>query len=194
MLEREDCHRHRFWVRQTTRSELYKDKLVREYVQPAVLVGLNESTMNVARLMAANDSCSAVVTLNDKPVGIVTEWDILTRLVVLGKDASQTPVKEVMSAPLWIVNSSIKVYEAIRLMLEKGLRRLVVRQGNKSVGIVSSNVIMGNRRENSIPVSLLESPNSHGCPFCGKVMKSKEEISEHIDGELGLTESAMRNS
>ena len=180
-------------MRQTSRSELYKDKLVGEYVQPAVLVGLNESTKNVARLMAANDSSSAVVTLNDEPVGIVTEWDILTRLVVLGKDASQTPVKEVMSAPLWIVNSSTKVGEAIRLMLSKGLRRLVVRQGYKSVGIISTNVIIGNRRENSIPVSLLESPNSHGCPFCDKVMKSKEEISRHVDDELALTESAMQS-
>lgn len=174
----------------TALSDLQEDKLVGQYVQKPVLVNLNESTKNVARIMAANDSCSAVVTLKDEPVGIVTEWDILTRLVVLGKDASRTPVREVMSAPLWSVSKSTKVGEAIALMSKNGFRRLVVSDGKNPVGIISCSQILGNRREDSIPIARLETSNGLGCPFCGFVFKNKEEISQHVDEELALR---MRN-
>jgi signal-transduction protein with cAMP-binding, CBS, and nucleotidyltransferase domain len=158
------------------------DELVADYIQKPILVGLGESAKNTTRIMAANGSSCAVVTINEQAVGIVTEWDVLTRLVILGKDASNTPVSEIMSAPIWTVEPSTSVGDAVSLMMGKRFRRLVVVDERKKVfGVISLSEIIGNRRESSILLPLLEpSRGSATCPFCRQALNSKEEAMEHI--------------
>ena len=63
-----------------------RDTQIGEYIQPPVLVNLTETARTVARIMASKNSSCAIVMLNDQPVGIVTEWDLLTRVVILGRE------------------------------------------------------------------------------------------------------------
>lgn len=154
-----------------------------EYLQAPVLVSMRDSAKNAARSMAANGSSCAIVTLDRHPIGIVTEWDLLTRIVVLGKDPASTPVSEAMSAPLWTVLPTTKIEEAISLMTEKGFRRLVVKDEQKLHGLVSLNQLEGNSREASVLVPMLESPTSR-CPLCQKIFPSRSDLSIHIREEL----------
>jgi CBS domain-containing protein len=169
-----------------------RDTLIGEYIYPPVLVNMTDSARTAARLMASSNSSCAVVTLEDQPIGMITEWDLLTRVVILGRDPSKTPVSEVMSAPLWTIPSYSKIDEAVSLMIEKGFRRLVVKDDDKVLGLVSLMHLEGNNREASIPLKSLQSTKGT-CPMCGKNLPAINELSEHLMNELRPKESAYKN-
>lgn len=156
---------------------------INKYIQPPVLVNLEDTAKKVARCMASRNSSCAIVTLGDQPVGMITEWDLLTRVVILGRDPSKTPVSEVMSAPLWTIPSDSKTEDAVSLMVEKGFRRLVVKDGDNILGLVSLMHVEGNNREASIPLRSLQSSQG-SCPICGGHFHSKDELSKHLKNEI----------
>lgn len=72
---------------------------------------------------------SCVVALEDgKPAGIVTERDMVS-LVAEGRDLETTPIGDVMSRPVMTVSRDTAVHQAAAMMREKGVRRLVVADG-----------------------------------------------------------------
>ena len=111
------------------------------------MVTSNQSVKEAANLMAKQKAGAAIVTEDGEPVGIVTEWDILSRLVAQGKDASKTRVKEIMSSPLTFVSPETKVGDALTLMVRNGHRRLVVRDSHKLLGIITMSQVIGNQKE-----------------------------------------------
>lgn len=165
-----------------------RDEVIGEYIQPPILVNLTDTARSVARIMASRNSSCAIVTLNDQPVGIVTEWDLLTRVVILGRDPSKTPVSEVMSAPLWTIQSYSKTDEAVSLMVEKGFRRLVVKDGSRILGLVSLMHLEGNNRDASIPLRALQYAKGF-CPICRKSLPAIEDLSKHLGIELASRDS-----
>lgn len=172
------------------------DASISGYIQHPVLVNMTDSAKTAARQMASGNSSCAVVTLDKQPIGMVTEWDLLTRVVIMGRDPSSTPVSEVMSAPLWTIQSTAKIGEAVSLMMEKGFRRLVVKDEGRIIGLVSLNHLQGNNREASIPLGSLQSPKGR-CPVCRKNLSTQLELSEHLREELvsrGLGRRAERSN
>jgi signal-transduction protein with cAMP-binding, CBS, and nucleotidyltransferase domain len=145
------------------------------------MVKSNQSAKEVASLMADQKSGAAIVTDDGEPVGIVTEWDILARLVARGKDASKTPVKEIMSSPLTFVSPETKVGDALTLMVRNGHRRLVVRNAHKMLGIITMAQVIGNQKESSVPLAMLEPAKGVRCPYCGSILKDREALSSHVD-------------
>ena len=81
--------------------------------------------------------CLIVVNEEGKAVGIVTERDILRRVVAEEKNAKKTKMSEIMSSPLVVVESSTEVEEAVKLMFQMKIKKLAVVNGEKLVGIVS---------------------------------------------------------
>ncbi len=79
---------------------------------------------------------SIVITANGKPVGIVTERDVLDRVLSAGKNPNR-PVREIMSAPLITIDGLATLGEAAELMVKKKIRRLLVSEGDNIVGIVT---------------------------------------------------------
>ena len=70
-----------------------------------------------------------------KPLGIVTERDIVTRVVATGKKPTEIPVDEIATRPVVTAPPSLDIAEAMSLMARLGIRRLVVVEGNNVVGI-----------------------------------------------------------
>ncbi len=77
-----------------------------------------------------------------RPVGIVTERDVLRRVVGPGLHASVTRVAEVMTTELVTIPSSMRVEEAMRLVTERRIRHLPVVDDGKLSGIVSIGDLM----------------------------------------------------
>jgi CBS domain-containing protein len=154
---------------------------VSKFVQSPVMVDANESVNHAAKLMVERKSGSIVVTKNNEPIGIVTEWDVLSRVVAQGKDASKTAVKDVMSSPVLSVSALMKAGEAISLMVRNKYRRLVVKDGTKLLGIITLSQVVGNSREGSISLPMLEPSKGARCPYCGSILKDREDLSHHID-------------
>ena len=91
----------------------------------------------VAVMMRDGDVGSLPVVENGKLVGIVTDRDIVVRAVAEGKDAS-APVSEAMTAEIYAVRPDDFVFEAIRMMGDKQVRRIpVVGESGELAGIIA---------------------------------------------------------
>lgn len=92
---------------------------------------------DVARLMRDGDMGSVPVVEDGKLVGIVTDRDIVVRSVAEGRDAS-SPVGEAMTTEIFSVRPDDFVFEAIRLMGDKQVRRVpVVDENGRLTGIIA---------------------------------------------------------
>jgi CBS domain-containing protein len=85
---------------------------------------------------------SVIVTNNGRPVGIITERNILERIVEPRLDPSSVRAKDIMSAPLITVDLNAAVEEAAQIMARKGIKKLPVVDGGKVVGVVSTSDIV----------------------------------------------------
>jgi CBS domain-containing protein len=154
-------------------------------------VDQEESVYHSAQMMKENGSTEAVVVKQDVPVGIITEHDILYKVVAVGLYPRIVKAKDIMSSPLECVDGTSKVGDAIAKMSNLGVRRLGVIQNGKIVGMITQKaVVSGNVGQIVLPE--LAVPDSFTCPYCSVVVKSREELSKHIDrihiGGSGLLE------
>lgn len=143
-------------------------------------VGAEESIYHAAMAMQKAGTTEAIVMKGDVPVGIITERDILYRVVAAGLIPQQVKAKDIMSSPLETIEESAKAGEAISKMSKLGLRRLAVTRNGALVGLVTQKaVVSGPLGHVALPE--LAHPETISCPYCDATMKSKEELSKHID-------------
>lgn len=101
-------------------------------------VAPNASIVEVARLMVEQDVGSIPVVEDHKPIGIITDRDIVCRSVAKGEDPMGHRAQDYMTASVITVKEDDEFQECLSLMEEHQLRRMLVvdRQG-KLCGIVS---------------------------------------------------------
>ena len=90
-----------------------------------------------ALLMTDKRIGSIVITERGQPVGIVTERDMLERVVSLCRDPCETRMKDIMSSPLISTSPETNILDAMRKMRENRISRLLVMEKDKLIGIVS---------------------------------------------------------
>jgi len=106
----------------------------------ATKVAIMEDSVSVkeaAELMSQEGVSAIIVTVEGKAQGIVTERDILKRIVVEAKNARKTKVKEIMSSPLAAIEPSTNLEEAARLMFEKKVKNLPVIHEKRLIGLIN---------------------------------------------------------
>jgi CBS domain-containing protein len=173
-------------------------------------VTLSEDTLvgEAAKVMRGKDVLSILVTTSknsNEPIGIVTERDILYRVVAENKDPFKVTLKNVMSSPLITIAEVESVKDAVLLMRSKHIRRLVVKnaEGNDITGIITLISIVGNIPSDKVDLAEVELPTNIIereatkliCPYCQSEFKDKAEMSKHIDRihiGSGLLEGDMR--
>lgn len=99
----------------------------------------NPSILDVTRLMLKNKIGSVViVNRSGRPVGIVTERDVLRKISRLKRPAGDVRAKEIMSSPVVVVRSYDSVETAAAVMSKKKIKRLVVLEQDGSIaGVIS---------------------------------------------------------
>ncbi len=146
-------------------------------------VVLDEETTvaEAVRRMKERGVTSVLVSSRDgKITGIVTERDVLYRVVAEGKDPKSVRLREIKSSPLVTVSPQTKVSDAIALMSQKGIRRVVVAEGEKVLGVLTLLSLAGDLVEKSL-LPELEEEKGLTCPYCGATLKDAKELSRHID-------------
>jgi CBS domain-containing protein len=110
-----------------------------ENVMTTVVAVMNqsESAKKAAEVMTQEGVSAIIVTVEGKAIGIVTERDILKRIVAEDKNAGKTKLKEIMSSPLVTIEPSTYLEEAAHLMFEKKMKNLPVVHKNRLVGLVN---------------------------------------------------------
>ena len=100
-----------------------------------ITLDINKKSKQAVEVMLANDIGCVIVTDNRKPVGIVTDRDVLKRGGLLeGKNFS---VGTYMSTPLVTIDVDAPIGKAAEIMAQKDIRRLIVVEHEEIVGIVT---------------------------------------------------------
>ena len=122
---------------------------------------------DVGAMMREGDMGAVPVVDSGKLVGIVTDRDIVVRAVAEGKDPS-TPISEAMTSEIFSVRADDFVFEAIRLMGDKQIRRIpVVTEAGELAGIISmADIALEIEDQREIAEALEEI--SSGAGFWGK--------------------------
>lgn len=94
-------------------------------------------TLTVMDLMARENVGSVVVVENSQPVGIVTERDMLHRVIKMGKNLELTLVKDIMSKPLVTIDAERTIADALETMHKHSIRRLAVTRAGVLVGLTT---------------------------------------------------------
>jgi signal-transduction protein with cAMP-binding, CBS, and nucleotidyltransferase domain len=179
----------------------YADRKAGDVVEQDVLT-MDELVClaDAAREMKKKGVSSVIVTktAQKQPVGIVTERDILYRVVAEHRSPFKTVLKDVMSSPLVTVDESSLVKDAIVLMRKHGIRRMPVTKQGEITGMLTLKSIIGDSRKKDIELIDVELPTAiskPACPYCGSKFESNEDLSRHIDRlhlGSGLLEGDLR--
>lgn len=124
--------------------ELSAKMLVREAMSsPVISVDENEDIVQVANKMREQRvGAVIVVNMNENPVGIVTERDIVTRVVADGLDPNMLMASKVMTSPLKMVEPDLELMDAMKMMDRENIRRLGVIYKGGLVGIITDRSIL----------------------------------------------------
>lgn len=104
---------------------------------------VNESAWEAARLMKEKDAGSVLITIDGVVEGIVTERDILYKVAAEDLPASKVLLKKIMTGPIISTTSDTPITEAMKLMAKHHIRRLVVMENARPVGMLGLRSIAG---------------------------------------------------
>ena len=113
-------------------------KIENVMVVDVVTVGAEATAREAVELMNRNEiGCLVVVDKEEKPVGIITERDLLKRVLAKRKNPVRTKVKDIMSKPLVTGTPHMDIEAAVRLMFKHKIKKLPVVENGQLVGLVT---------------------------------------------------------
>ena len=106
-------------------------------IQNVVTVEEAVSVKKAVEIMNKHEIGCLIVTKRGKPIGIVTERDMLTRVLAELRSPDKTKIAEIMSRPLIVADPQMDLEEAARLMFKMKVKKLPVVSNGKLVGLVT---------------------------------------------------------
>lgn len=103
-----------------------------------VTVTPHTSVAEAVRSLTENDVGAVLVVEGAEIRGILSERDVVSRVIAAGKDPAQTMVSEVATKDVLSVDVHLHVRECAKLLRDQGIRHLPVTQDGKAAGILSS--------------------------------------------------------
>jgi len=111
---------------------------------PVITIDENAPANRVAELMDKHGlGCIIVTSKEGKPLGIITERDLVRRVLAKNIKPNSFNAKEVMTSPLITVEPDEKISEVARKMSRLNIRRLAVMYKGQLVGVLSSKDVLG---------------------------------------------------
>ena len=103
----------------------------------------DKTALNAACLISEKDVSFLVIMKDNLPVGILSESDFVRRLAANDKKSSEVQISDVMSSKFRWVDPSTTIEDAIQKMLNNNIRRLIVLEDQKLVGVITQTDLMG---------------------------------------------------
>jgi len=111
--------------------------LVREAMKMDPITVSPDTTVKQAAEQMKEKKIGNCIVVDKKPIGIITESDILKKVVAMDLKASEVKVKEIMTSPIVITDPNISLQEAIKMMGKCNIRRLPVVEKGRLIGILT---------------------------------------------------------
>ena len=164
--------------------------LVKDIMVKPMSIDLNKTVKSAGLLMKKTRVGSLIVTKNNKPIGIITDSDIIKKIVAQDKKPSAIKIKDIMSAPLVVIPPNKTMLDATRKMKNNNIKRIPVVSKGKLVGIVTLSDIAKTSPEmldlleyrlkmKEFPMEIKEEFTSGICDSCG----SYSEHLENVEGK-----------
>jgi CBS domain-containing protein len=111
-------------------------------VSNLITIEAGATVKKAAELMDKHDIGCLIVVSYGNPVGIVTERDMLGRVLLQKRDLGKTKVGNIMSAPLIASSPDTDIRDAVRLMNERRIKKLPVIEEGQLIGLISLTDVM----------------------------------------------------
>ena len=119
-------------------SRLIAMSKARDIMQKNVItIELEKTAQYASTILKENDISFLVVVEDSKPVGIVSERDIVRKIVAENKEASKIQLESIMSKKFKWVEPNSSIESAVQKMLNNNIRRLVVLEDENLVGVIT---------------------------------------------------------
>lgn len=146
--------------------------------RPVSKIDLNESVKVAGELMSKARRGVLIVTKDGRPIGIITDSDIIKKVVSKNLKPSSIKVKQIMSKPLVTIGPEETLLDAARKMKRNNIKRLPVVDNGKLVGVISTTDIARTSPEmldilefklktRELPTIIKEKVTSGICDSCG---------------------------
>lgn len=117
-------------------------------LEAAIRVGDDATVLDAIRAMIEGEAQAAVIVKNDRVLGVLTQRDVLARVVLELRDPAVTPVRDVMTRTVTTVREGTDRATAMRTMIEEHIRHLpVVDREQRVVAMMSLARLLGEDNE-----------------------------------------------
>lgn len=106
-------------------------------IRNVVTVGAKATVSEAIKLMVEHEIGCLVIVQNGDAIGIITERDVLKRVVLEAKNPKAARVSQIMTAPLVAGNPQMNIQEAVGLMTKERIKKLPVTEDGRLVGMIT---------------------------------------------------------
>lgn len=112
-------------------------------VKKVITITMSSTVEEAVKLMNEREIGCLVVTENKKAIGMLTERDLMKRVLATSLDPKKTRVGEVMSTPLISVEPNAEIGDVSRIMFQKNIKKMPIVRKDKLLGLVTLTDILG---------------------------------------------------
>lgn len=158
-------------------------------IKPVVTIDLNKTAKDAGVLLKKIRRGCLIVTKNKKPVGILTDSDLIRKIVSQNIKPDKVKIKDIMSEPLVTVEPEDDILTAVRKMKKNNIHRLPVVKKGKIVGIISLtdiahvspemlNLLEYRLKMKEMPFEIKEEYTSGICDSCGNYFDRLKNVND----------------
>ena len=102
-----------------------------------ITIEKDKTAQDAAKIIAEKDISFLVVMNDGRPEGVLSESDFVRKIAAEGKKSSDVPISEIMSYKFRSVGPTTTIEDAIQKMLNNNIRRLLILENDKLVGVIT---------------------------------------------------------
>jgi len=106
-------------------------------IKDVITLGTKATVSEAVRMMNEHNIGCVVIIQNGEAIGIITERDMLKRVLIEAREPETTKVSQIMTTPLVVGNPEMDIQEAVRLMAAEKIRKLPITEDGKLVGMIT---------------------------------------------------------
>jgi len=166
-----------------------------------ITVKAEDDARKAAALMEKHGiGCVIVTDAQGRPIGIVTERDLVSRVMAKGLNGDEVTCREVMSSPLITIDPQAPLVSAMAKMARHKIRRLIVLEKGRLVGIVTDRDILRVApalieilaSKGEVEESYVKEVQAGQCEICGEWSEDLREVNGHFLCEECRSEYSTR--
>lgn len=157
--------------------------------KPVYTIGMAKTAQDAGRLMSKIRRGCLVITKKGKPVGIISDSDLIKRVVAKNFKADKLKLEDIMSKPIITVHPDDDVSEAIKKMKKSNIHRLPVISEGRLLGLISLSDIAKTSPEmldlldyrtrmRELPTEINEEFASGICDSCGNFFERLQNVND----------------